>query len=247
MPIVQQSPRLAPVGKNLEDASGRMVIVVRALLRTLGRRAATLFTNANVRYLLWPSEGIESPKGFVVMERNSYFNGGPKIHAYNNDDGVVHVGKYCSIANDVEFFLGGNHHPEWISTYPHHSNEHEVTSRGNIEIGHNVWIGRGAVIMSGVRIGDGAVVGAKALVTSDVRPYAIVGGVPAKEIRRRFDDATVDRLCEISWWDWPDEIVEQNGHILQGTDIDLFFMLAESVIASSRSSGTFGSADGRDQ
>jgi acetyltransferase-like isoleucine patch superfamily enzyme len=207
----------------------RTTTIIHRGLRTFGRLVAPLFSNEDVRHLLWPSEAIESRKGAISMHPTSYFNGGPRVHSYNDDDGVIDIGKYCSIANDVEFFLGGNHHPEWISTYPHHAERHEVTSKGDIEIGHNVWIGRGAAILSGVHIGHGAIVGAKSLVTRDVRPYSVVGGVPAQEIRRRYDERTIRRLLEIAWWDWPKHVVEAHADVLQSSDIEAFLEQAESV------------------
>ena len=147
---------------------------------------------------------------------------------YEND-GVVEIGRYCSIAHDVEFFLGGVHHPEWISTYPHHAHPQEVSSNGNISIGNDVSIGRGTSILSGVTIGDGAVVGANSLVTRDVRPYAVVGGVPAREIRLRFDESVVARLHELRWWDWPDHLVAEHAALLQQPDVRRFLSVAANV------------------
>ena len=90
-------------------------------------------------------------------------------------------------------------------------------NKGDIVIGNDVWIGYEAVVMAGVRIGDGAVIAARAVVTRDVPPYTIVGGVPAREIRRRFDADTVARLQELRWWDWPIGKIRENlPHIMQG-------------------------------
>lgn len=109
-----------------------------------------------------------------------------------------------------------------MSTYPFHSSSDEVTGRGDIEIGNDVWIGRGAMIFSGVRIGDGAIVGARSVVTKDVAPYTIVAGMPARPIRQRFDDQTVARLLEIKWWNWSDEEVRHVAPLLQLDDIARF-------------------------
>lgn len=142
---------------------------------------------------------------------------------------ALSIGCYGSIADGVELLLGGNHRTDWVTTYPFpalpglwpeasgHAGFH--ASGGPITIGHDVWIGSGAMILSGVTIGHGAVIAARSVVTKDVRPYAIVGGNPAREIRRRFDDATVEQLLEIAWWDWPRERVVAALPALMSGDI----------------------------
>ena len=87
--------------------------------------------------------------------------------------------------------------------------------KGDIVIGNDVWIGYEAVILAGVTIGDGAVIGSRAVVTKDVPPYTIVGGVPAKTIRRRFDEDTVEELLGLRWWDWPEEVIRENIAAIQ--------------------------------
>lgn len=145
---------------------------------------------------------------------------------YNNAD--LSIGDYCSIAADVGIFLGGEHHPEWVSTYPfgaiwhEHDNVDQPRSRGNVTIGNDVWIGRNAIIMSGVTIGDGAVIAARSLVVKDVPPYGIVGGNPAKLIRHRFAPDVVEQLRAIAWWTWPEERVRRAAPLLQGPDIHAF-------------------------
>jgi acetyltransferase-like isoleucine patch superfamily enzyme len=107
------------------------------------------------------------------------------------------------------------HHPEWVSTFPFRIRfampgayeDGQPTTRGDIEVGNDVWIGYGATILSGVRIGDGAIVGANATVTHNVAPYAIVAGNPATEIKRRFADDQIARLLELEWWNWPLEVI----------------------------------------
>ena len=88
-------------------------------------------------------------------------------------------------------------------------------NKGDIIIGNDVWIGYEAVILSGITIGDGAIIGTRAVVTKDVPPYTIVGGVPAKPIRKRFDDVTIARLLELKWWDWSEERIKANLEIIQ--------------------------------
>lgn len=122
----------------------------------------------------------------------------------------LHIGKFCSIAEDVKIFLGGNHRADWLSTYPfnkiHSFNDvagnisgHPL-SKGDVIIGNDVWIGFGALILSGVKIGNGAIIGAHALVTKDVEPYEIVGGNPAKHIKFRFSHEVIEKLNAIEWW-----------------------------------------------
>jgi acetyltransferase-like isoleucine patch superfamily enzyme len=162
------------------------------------------------------------------MGRGSY--GDPKVATFPGDTSRVTVGSYCSIALDVVLMDGGNHHTEWISTYPFrtmlgmpgaYEDGHPV-SRGDIVIGSDVWIGRGARVMSGVTIGSGAVVGAYSVVTRDVRPYAIVVGQPARELRRRFGDAQVDALLDIAWWDWPEAKIREAVPELSSGEVDAF-------------------------
>lgn len=125
------------------------------------------------------------------------------------------IGKFCSIACGTKFLFNcANHTLKSLSTYTFplfyeewDLDKADITSawdnKGDIIIGNDVWIGYEAVIMAGVRIGDGAIVAARAVVTKDVPPYAIVGGVPAREIRKRFEPDVVERLQKMKWWDWP--------------------------------------------
>jgi virginiamycin A acetyltransferase len=144
------------------------------------------------------------------------------------------IGRFCAIATGARFLLSSANHPMLGSTtFPffvfggdwlEHSAEllARIPSRGNTVIGNDVWIGRDAVIMPGVTIGHGAIVGARAVVASDVPPYGTVGGNPARLIRRRFSDEDVDRLLRIAWWDWPiDAITEHLRTIWAGTPAEL--------------------------
>ena len=96
-------------------------------------------------------------------------------------------------------------------------------NKGDIVIGNDVWIGYEATILSGVTIGDGAIIGAKAVVTKDVPPYSVVGGVPAKKIKQRFDAETIQKLQQLKWWDWPDEKIRQAIPYLKNGEIDQLF------------------------
>lgn len=136
------------------------------------------------------------------------------------------IGKFCAIASGVEFILnGGNHLVDAISSYPFaiFGNGWEgamegrsYPSKGDIVVGNDVWLGYRSVILAGVTIGDGAIVGSYAVVTKDVPPYTIVAGNPAKAIRRRFSDETIERLLDMRWWDWPIEKITANVHMLTG-------------------------------
>lgn len=140
------------------------------------------------------------------------------------------IGKFCMIASDVTFIMNGaNHLTDAISTYPFAifggdwSNAMEGKTypvKGNTKIGNDVWIGYGATIMPGVTIGDGAIIATKSVITKDVEPYAIVGGNPAKQIKKRFTEHKIKSLLELKWWDWPVEKITRNAKYLTGTDIN---------------------------
>ncbi len=137
------------------------------------------------------------------------------------------IGKFCSIACGAKFlFNSANHALGSLSTYPFPIFFEEWgigveeiprawDNRGDIVVGNDVWIGYEAIIQAGVTIGDGAVIGTRALVTKDVPPYAIVGGVPAKLIRKRFGEDTVEALLALRWWDWPEERIAANWEAIQ--------------------------------
>lgn len=136
-----------------------------------------------------------------------------------NGDRLV-IGKFCSIACGVKFlFNSANHTQSSLSTYPFPIFYEEwgldrghVTqawdNKGDIVIGNDVWIGYEAVVLAGVTVGDGAIIGARALVTKDVPTYTIVGGVPARIIRRRFPEDTIAKLLKLQWWEWPAEKIK---------------------------------------
>ena len=148
-----------------------------------------------------------------------------------NHDKLV-IGKFCSIACGAKFlFTSANHTQMSLSTYPFPIFFEEwgldvqnITSawdnKGDIIIGNDVWIGYEAVILSGVTIGDGAIIGARAVVTKDVPPYTIAGGVPAKQIRKRFPDEVISTLLALKWWDWPEEKIAMHLHAIQSGRID---------------------------
>ena len=149
-----------------------------------------------------------------------------------NHDRLV-IGRFCSIACGAKFlFNSANHAMGSLSTYPfplffqewglEKSHVAEAwDNKGDIVAGSDVWIGYEAVILAGVTIGDGAVIGARAVVTKDVPPYTIVGGVPARAIRRRFPEETAEELLRLKWWGWPPERIAQNIPAIQAGRVDL--------------------------
>jgi len=147
----------------------------------------------------------------------------------------LHIGKYCSIARGVTIHLGSEHRPDWATTYPfniywpdgRHIKGHPL-SKGDVVIGNDVWVATEALILSGVTIGDGAIIGARAVVSRDVAPYTIVAGNPAKLIRARFDPQTVARFTEIKWWDWPKEKIVRALPDLMNADVSRFLGKAEN-------------------
>jgi virginiamycin A acetyltransferase len=147
-----------------------------------------------------------------------------------NNDKLI-IGKFCSIACGAKFLMtSGNHTMQSLSTYtfPIFGEEWDETlkpkdawdNKGDIVIGNDVWIGYDAIIMSGVKIGDGAIIGTRAVVTNHVPPYTIVGGVPAEVIKKRFSDDVIFKLLKIKWWDWPYEKIQASIQYIQLGNID---------------------------
>ncbi|UNK18861.1 streptogramin A O-acetyltransferase Vat(I) [Paenibacillus sp. N3/727] len=137
------------------------------------------------------------------------------------------IGKFCSIAPETRFIMSGGNHRMDGSTYPfnlfgngweaHTPTLEQLPLKGDTVVGNDVWIGRRATIMPGVRIGDGAIIGAEAVVVKDVPPYTIIGGNPAKEIRKRYDPNIIQELLEIRWWDADIELINRfMGAIVSG-------------------------------
>lgn len=166
---------------------------------------------------------VNDPKDFE--KRNVLY------HYPINKDRLL-IGKFCSIACGAKFlFTSANHALRSLSTYPFpiFAAEWDETmpvteawdNKGDIVIGNDVWIGYEAVIMAGVHIGDGSIIGTRSVVTKDVPPYTIVGGVPAKKIRNRFDDSVIELLQKIKWWDWDIEKISENLQAIRNADIEL--------------------------
>ncbi|MBO4205572.1 CatB-related O-acetyltransferase [Micromonospora echinofusca] len=178
----------------------------------------------------------DDPTGFA--HRNVLYGYGPER---------LVIGRYCAIAAGTRFLMAGADHPTMgVSTYPFTIFGGEWTdrtldivtsmpSRGDTVVGNDVWFGYRATVLPGVRIGDGAIIAAGAVVTTDVPPYTIVGGNPATPIRRRFSDADVDRLLRAAWWHWPVELVTEHARtIMAGTPADVARIAAEHGLEQAR-------------
>lgn len=148
--------------------------------------------------------------------------GTPIVHDWKEGT-TLKIGAYCSIADNVQIMLGGNHRTDWLTTYPFYSFIKELPTpelkKGDVVIGNDVWLGSGCRILTGVTIGDGAIVAAGSVETKPVQPYEIVGGNPARHIRYRFDEAEREALQRLQWWNWPQALVEQAAPLLCSGDI----------------------------
>ncbi len=167
-------------------------------------------------------------KDYITIGDFTY--GHADVHKFTRETPTLTVGKFCSIASGATFMLGGEHDPGLCTTYPFNMFFNEYSDidshprlKGNIVVGNDVWFGSDCKIMSGVTIGDGACIAANAVVTKDVSPYTIVGGVPAQVIRKRFPDEIIEKFMEIKWWDWPWEMIYKAIPILQSGSYEELF------------------------
>ncbi len=166
---------------------------------------------------------------YADFEHVDRFEKNVKYHFDFIGDRLI-IGKFCMIASDVTFIMNGaNHLTKSISSYPFAifgkdwsaaMEGKSYPTKGDTVIGNDVWLGYHAVIMPGVTIGDGAIVAAESVVTKDVEPYTIVGGNPAKEIKKRFSEAEIQHLLRLEWWNWDIETITQNVQHLTGDQID---------------------------
>ncbi|MBL3609231.1 type B chloramphenicol O-acetyltransferase [Rhodovulum sulfidophilum] len=176
----------------------------------------------------------------ILVGRYSYYSGYYHGHSFDDcaryllpDEGVdrLVIGSFCSIGSGAAFVMAGNqgHRNDWISTFPFYwmsevpafeGAENGYRPAGDTVIGNDVWIGSEAIIMPGVTIGDGAVIGTRAVVTRDVEPYAIVGGNPARIIRKRFGDDCIALLLDLRWWEWSDDQLRVAMPILTSGNVE---------------------------
>lgn len=195
----------------------------------------TLYPIEGVARTVYLKNIITSPQ--IIVGDYTYYD--DPVDAYNFEKNVLYlfefigdkliIGKFCQIATGVRFVMNGSSHAmNGFSTYPFkvfggqwaEKDPMKLVSKGGTILGNDVWIGNGATIMRGVKIGDGAIIGTNSLVTKDVPPYTIVGGNPAKEIRKRFDEETIQLLLAIKWWDWDVQKITDNLEVITNGKID---------------------------
>ena len=175
------------------------------------------------------TKDIFKDKKYIIGD----FTYGHPIIIFENDDANLFIGKYCSIAEGVTIFLGGNHRQDWITTYPFNAlpmyflNSNKIlghpSTNGNVKIGNDVWIGKSVTIMSGISVDNGAIIAANAVVTKNIGPYEIWGGNPAKFIKKRFSDEDIRKLIELKWWEKHDDWILINMSNLQSSEINKLY------------------------
>lgn len=173
--------------------------------------------------------------GFEIGD-HSY---GMPIVKYGTKDTPLKIGKYCSFGENIKIYLGGNHNMNRVTTYPFGTfkkvwgldkNINETAlSKGGVTIGNDVWVADGATIMSGITIENGAVIATNSVVTKDVPAYAVVAGNPAKIVKYRFDEQTIEKLLASNWWNLPDDKIKQLIPLLLSEDIEKFLAEVEKI------------------
>lgn len=166
--------------------------------------------------------------GIVTVGRHTY--GVPIVYTFKGNESRLLIGAFTSITTGTKILLGGNHPVKWVSTFPFRSKwnmqgayeDGMPHSKGDILIGSDVWIAVDCVILSGVTIGDGAIVMSGSHVTKDIEPYAIAGGIPAKVVTKRFPEHVIEKLKSIRWWNWDDDAIRAAVPFLSSGDITGF-------------------------
>lgn len=194
----------------------------------------TLFPIKGVTRSVYLKNIIRNPQ--IIVGDYTYYDDPQDV--YNFEKNVLYlfdfigdklvIGKFCQIATGVRFVMNGaNHALGGVSTYPFKvfggawsKAPLDVKNKGDTVVGNDVWIGNNATLMPGVTIGDGAIIGTNSLVTKNVAPYTIVGGNPARAIRKRFDEETTRFLLELKWWDWDAQKITDNIHLLTSHNTD---------------------------
>lgn len=186
----------------------------------------------------------------IIVGKHSYYSGYYHGHSFDecarylnperDDVDKLIIGHYCSIGSGAVFMMAGNqgHRTDWISTFPffyqdsdNFTNAHDGFQRaGDTIVGNDVWIGSEAMIMSGIKIGHGAIIASRAVVTKDVGPYEVVGSNPAKHIKFRFSELEITMLLEMAWWNWPESRLNDCMMLLCSSDIQGLYKYWQSKI-----------------
>ena len=194
------------------------------------------FPLANYERLCFLKNVIQNPN--IIVGDYTYYDDFENVENFEKNikyhfdfigDKLI-IGKFCMIASNVTFIMNGaNHLTDSITSYPFAIFGHDWSNamegksyptKGDTIVGNDVWIGYNSTIMPGIRIGDGAIIATNSTVTKDVEPYTIVGGNPAKEIRKRFTEKETIKLLEVRWWNWTIEKITQNLKHLTDNKID---------------------------
>lgn len=194
--------------------------------------------------LIFLKNFVKAPN--IIIGDYTYYddrrNGPEKFEEYNvlyNYDFTkvkLIIGKFCAIAAETRFIITGNHKLDAISTYPFPVFQNgweslydvmDLPARGDLVVGNDVWLGYDSLVMGGVNIGHGAIIATRAVVTKDVPAYAIAAGNPATVIKKRFDEATIERLLKISWWDWDIKKINRHLPLICSLDVDRLERLSE--------------------
>lgn len=195
-----------------------------------------IFPLPNYDRLCFLKNIVKNPN--IIVGDYTYYDDFEEVHNFEKNvkylfdfigDKLI-IGKFCMIASDVTFIMNGaNHLTDAISTYPfaifgngweNAMDGKTYPTKGDTIIGNDVWIGHKVTIMPGVKIGDGAIIATRSVVTKDVAPYSIVGGNPAKELKKRFSEEEITQLLEIKWWDWEIDRITRNVQHLTARKLD---------------------------
>lgn len=182
------------------------------------------------KQLLFHSYNENVSKNLLEVGKYTYGATGITIDHYQGSESKVTIGSYCSIAKNVRIITGGIHPPDWVALFPFRIvwdlpgafTDGTPDTKGPVTIENDVWIGTDVTILSGVTISNGAIVLAGSLITKDIPPYCMAGGVPAKVIKKRFTEDQIEQLLKIKWWLWPEEKIKDAIPLLSANTINEF-------------------------